>query len=354
MAVLAAAALCAALTAPSATLAQPAGPPSAEARAAAAAAYQQGVRTFEAGDFSAAAEFFETADRTAPAAQAAIFAIRAHRGAGDPAHVARAATIALRLLSRYPTDTRVTGYAYRVIDEVAPTLGRLQVHCQGCDLAVDLQASDHESFVTPGRHTLVAAWGSRTARRELEVPAGTPTVVNLSPPLTTLTPPVPPPAPGPPVAPNAAPPSASNAVVRPPDPVSPPPASFAPPEPFVDGTPPTRSGGLSPGVFITGVVVTLGLGGALAWSALDTLEGRDAYVQNPTQAGLDDGRERELRTNILLGATAGVGALTLLVGAAFTRWSSGRPRALSLSPTVFASGARQPEASPGVLVQGVF
>ena len=30
--------------------------------------------------------------------------------------------------------------------------------------------------------------------------------------------------------------------------------------------------------------------GALTWSALNTLEGRDAYVQNPTQAGLDDGR----------------------------------------------------------------
>jgi len=342
---------------PATALAQPApadAPPSAEARSAAAAAYQQGVRSFEANDFPAAAEFFETADRTAPAAQAAIFAIRAHRGAGDLSHVARAATIALRLLSRYPTDTRVTGYAYRVIDEVSPMLGRLQVRCQGCDLAVDLQAAEHESFVAPGRHSLVAAWGSRTERRDLDVPAGQPVTVDLSPPVTPVLPPAATPVqtPSARVTPNPGPAATSQVTVRDPPAFS---ATPAPTEsdPYAD-RPPPRASGLSPGVFVTGMLVTLGLGGALVWSSLDTLEGRDAYVQNPTQAGLDDGRSREFRTNILIGATAGVGAITLLVGAAFTRWGSGRSRSVSLSPTLLAPASRHAEAAPGMLVQGVF
>ncbi len=50
----------------------------------AAAAYEQGQRAFTNGDFSAAAEFFETADRTSPAPQALIQAIRAHRGVHTP------------------------------------------------------------------------------------------------------------------------------------------------------------------------------------------------------------------------------------------------------------------------------
>ena len=328
--------------------------PSAEARAAAAAAYQQGVRAFEAGDFGAAAEFFETADRTAPAAQAAIFAIRAHRGAGDLVHTARAATIALRLLSRYPTETRVTGYAYRVIDEVGAMLGRLQVRCQGCDLAVDMQASEHELFVAPGRHTLAAAWGTRTAQRELDVPANQTTNVELSPPLTTLNPAEPAPV----RPPNPALVPASNVTVRP----TAPPVTTPDTAPRATGPdgydpsdwPPPRRSGLSPGVFVTGVVITLGLGGALTWSALNTLEGRDAYVQNPTQEGLDDGRARELRTNILIGATAGMGAITLLVGAAFTRWGSDRPRTLSVSPALLGPSARQAGSAPGLLLQGVF
>lgn len=66
-----------------------------------------------------------------PSAQAVIQAIRAHRGAATPQHEARAATLALTLLSHYPTDTRVTGYAYRVIDELSTRLGRVQVRCQG-------------------------------------------------------------------------------------------------------------------------------------------------------------------------------------------------------------------------------
>lgn len=274
------------------------------ARDQAAAAYDQGVRAIAAGDFNSAAESFETANRSVPSAQAVIQAIRAHRSADTLAHSARAATLAVGLLTSYPADSRVTGYAYRVIDELSPSLARVQVRCQGCDLSIDESAAPLSVFLTPGSHSVVASWGERVVRRELQVTAGQTLPLEFSPPVTA------PIAPSPAVEASVA--AAPIAVVTTPVPA-----------PMTDAPPPRR--GLSPAVFAVSLVATAGLGGALAWSALNTLQGRDEYVQNPTQAGLDDGRSRELRTNILLGATAAMGVTTILV-AGFTRWRSAPAR----------------------------
>lgn len=300
-----------ALSAPALARAQPT-PPATPPTQSAAAAYTAGSRAFAQGDYSTAAEYFETADRTVPSAQAAVQAIRAHRGARSIDHDARAATLAQRLLVRFATDTRVTGYAYHVIDELSPTLGRLTVHCGGCDLAVDDRTSEPDVFLSPGRHRVRAAWGTRVATRVVDLTAGGTERVTLEAPLTEI--PLPP-------AVDITPP-AQNTVTQSPeterlDTERPPVLQPPPTAPQSTAPPPS---GLSPAVFITGSVVTAGLGAALIWSALDTLDGRDAYVQNPTVAGLDDGRSRELRTNVLIGATAGVGLATIVVGAFFTRW----------------------------------
>lgn len=277
-------------------------------RTVAAAAYDQGTRAFAAGDFNAAAEFFETANRSVPSAQAMIQAIRAHRGAEAVAHDARAATLALELLSTYPSDTRVTGYAYRVIDDLSPRLARVQVRCQGCDLSVDEQAAPHSAFFPPGTHAVVASWGARVVRREVTLSPGQTLPLEFEPPLTPL---VVPPVEPPPATPVPAAASESAA----PGPLAPTREVDAPP----------RARGLSPSVFAVSLVFTAGVGGALAWSAIDTLRGRDEYVQDPTQARLDDGRGRELRTNILAGATAAMALTTILV-AGFTRWRSAPTR----------------------------
>ena len=97
--------------------------------------------------------------------------------------------------------------------------------------------------------------------------------------------------------------------------------------------------GLSPAVFVTGVVITAGLAGVLVWSGLDTLDGSQSYMQNPTQVALDDGRVRELRTNVLIGATAAAGLTTLVIGAFFTRWRSA-PVYASASPAGLLLGGR--------------
>jgi hypothetical protein len=282
-----------------------------DARVAAAAAYDQGQRAFEARDFNAAAEFFETANRALPSAQAVIQAIRAHRGATNASHDARAATLALSLLSRYPSDTRVTGYAYRVIDELSTRLGRLQVRCQGCDLSIDQQASEHSTFVEPGGHAVVASWGERVVNRQVNVAAGQTLPLEFEPPLTPLAAPLPTPV----STPVVSAPVVSAPTVEP--------VADAPPSAEVDAPTP-RARGVHPALFVTSLIATLGVGGALAWSAVDTLQGRDAYAQNPTQAGLDDGRQRELRTNVFIGAAAALGVTTMLV-AGFTRWRSPRP-----------------------------
>ena len=273
-------------------------------RTVAAAAYDQGTRAFAARDFNAAAEFFETANRSVPSAQAMIQAIRAHRGAEASAHDARAATLALELLSTYPSETRVTGYAYRVIDDLSARLARVQVRCQGCDLSVDEQSAPHSAFFPPGTHVVVASWGTRVVRREITLSPGQTLPLEFEPPLTPLVAPVVEPRPATPVAESAS------------------PLTLAPTR-EVDMPP--RARGLSPSVFAVSLVFTAGVGGALAWSAIDTLRGRDEYVADPTQERLDDGRGRELRTNILAGATAAMALTTILV-AGFTRWRSAPAR----------------------------
>lgn len=308
----------------------------AAARREAAAAFEQGTHAFEAQDFAGAAEFFETADRLVPSAPAGVYAVRAHRGLRDPFHDARAATLALSLLSRYPEDPRVTSYAYRVMDELAPGLGRLTVRCQGCELSVDARAMSGSVFLEPGRHSVTAAWGARVVHRDVDLQAGQSMPLDLEPP---------------PEAPAVTAPVAA--------PVAPPVVSS-----LGQGTPgeDAPSGGMSPAVFGVGLVLTAGLGGALLWSGLDTLAGRDEYVSDPTQARLDDGRQRELRTNALLGATAFTGVATLVIGAFFTRWRSGAAPARvaahgggagagwSLSPGL--AGASP--SLPGLTLQGSF
>ena len=294
----------------------------------AAAAYEQGQRAFANGDFPAAAEFFETADRTQPAAQALIQAIRAHRGVRTPAHDARAATLALTLLRREAADPRITTYANRVVDDLSPNLARVTVQCNGCDLSLDAQTSGSDVFAEPGPHTLTAAWGMRVTHRPLQLLAGSNNPIELTMPGAA---PAPPPAPlriatpdeiqvrGGIALDSELPPAMRGAVPTVERPAAP---------PAID--PPTPDG-LSPAVFITGLVLTAGLGGALAWSGLDTLDGSEAYAQNPTQSALDDGRVRELRTNVIAGVTAAAGVTTILIGAFFTRWRSAPLRA-SVSP----------------------
>jgi hypothetical protein len=122
----------------------------------------------------------------------------------------------------------------------------------------------------------------------------------------------------------------------------PPPAPLAP-------LPKKASGPRSPGVMTPkpaptgpwlpaltiggGAAVTLAMTGATAWSGLDTLAARREFDANPTQDRLDAGRDKQLRTNALLGASVGMGALTAVAAVwTFGKWGGGPPQvALALS-----------------------
>jgi hypothetical protein len=301
--------------------------------AAASAAFSEAQRAQLRGDYSRAAEFFELADQSAPSPAALRSAIRNRETAGQDA---RAATLALRALERYPDDRETKEVADGALSRLAPKLVRVKVTCnEPCRITVDggLAVSDpvqsHELFVTPGAHAIEGRWSGRpVASRPLEGTAGGSFELALE-------------------APPAPPPGAEGA------PTSPAPAqTSAPPAPAAQGSvhlvpidvpPPTSRSGLSPAVFWAGTGLTVVSGALLTWSGLDTLDKRNEYEENPTQDRYDDGTKLELRTNVLAATTAVLGVSTILIGAFATDWSGEGPSAqVSKDSVALSYGGRFP------------
>src|SRR5262249_36877416 len=130
--------------------------------AAAARAYEEGMRAQLRRDYAQAASLFELADRSAPSAAALRSAIRNHEAAGN---VARALTLAVRADRRYPTAADTHKAADSVLARLAPSCAAVTVRCSpGCAVLVDGRvaaetASEHELYLAPGEHALVASWG---------------------------------------------------------------------------------------------------------------------------------------------------------------------------------------------------
>ena len=83
---------------------------------------------------------------------------------------------------------------------------------------------------------------------------------------------------------------------------------------------------IHPAPFVVGVIATAALGGTTIWSGIDTLNnpGPDAVRDACRGQGEDcelyqEGQSKELRTNALIGATAGVAAVTIVL-AIVTDW----------------------------------
>lgn len=262
---------------------------------AAANAFAKAQKEELAGNFRRAAHLYELADQIAPSAQALRSATRARFAADD---AAIAATHAAALRRRYPGDALSKRVAKRVLNKLRGKLGMLTIRCKsGCTIAIDRRAattrqnSSHVIFVNPGKHRVSARFGEGRVRdKRVRARAG----------------------------------SSTRLAFQPPRPEAPPrPLADAKPDVSVEPSPPPPSprppSGLRTRWFWTAAVVSAGLGAAALWSGLDTLNHRDAYERNPTQTGYNDGVALELRTNVLLGATAAAGITTLLI-ALNTRW----------------------------------
>jgi hypothetical protein len=294
----------------------------------AANAFSRAQKAELSGDFASAAELYELADGLAPAPEALRSALRSRKSAGE---LDLAAVHAEELLERYPNDPKSGELANATLDEASKKLMRYEVACQPgvCTLLVDGGAAGadakqkHVLYLAPGKHDVVASFGkNRTPSQSLDGKPGDRGALTFD----------------------------------------------APPEPpashldsgdtgAVGGVPGVDQGvhgssGLSPWFFVGGAVATVGLGAATIWSGLDVLSANDTYKKHPTQTGYNDGKDRELRTNVLIGATAVAGAATGVI-ALFTNWSGKHGEEAALRPGVRASAAVTGN-SAAFVVSGVY
>ncbi len=280
---------------------------------AAAAALAEGESAELRGEPARAAVLFEVADQAAPSPEALRGAIRNHGAAG---HFARAATLSVAALERYPDDAEARALAERTLSEVRERIGALHVTCpEACAVTLDARPVGRGTavhlFVEPGEHRVVASFADGgEAARAVEIEAGTSTDLHLA--LAAPEPPAPAPAPVAPPAPPAA---------------------------------PRR--GIGPELFGVGLALT-GFGLALTtWSGVETLAARDVYVMAPTRARYENGVMLEWRTNGLLIGALAFGAATAII-ALFTDFGGGALVALAPTPGGFLAvlGGAFGEATP--------
>jgi len=133
-------------------------------RQAAAEAYDQGTAAYVARDYEKAAQWFETANRLSPAAPALIQSTRSHYKAGNSP---RAATLALQLTMTYASEPTALEVGETLLNELASSLLRVDVECEGCSLDVDGTLQEFKSFYLPPQtaHTVTASFehGERTS-----------------------------------------------------------------------------------------------------------------------------------------------------------------------------------------------
>lgn len=279
---------------------------------AAADAFDRGREAYKSGDLVAAAEAFERADSQVGSPIALEYAIRSRDKAG---HLERAATLAALAARRYPGEASLEKLVRDVLARGRTELHELTIDCsEPCELVVDGKLlhgkSDFERvvFLTDGEHTLRAGFpGARSDVKTVTAAAGGQgSLVFEAPPEVALED-----EPEPEVDPEAA-------------------ERVADPEPAPRALPPEprEADGWSPGVFWVGAGLTAALGAVTLWSGLDTVNNpgesavREACRSDhpDCQSLYDEGRERQSRTNLLLGATGVVGLATIVIGAAAVDW----------------------------------
>ncbi len=268
----------------------------------AAKAFSRAQKAELAGDFAMAAEYFELADSLAPSPEALRSAIRSRKAAGQ---LGTAALHAESLRKRYPNDVKSQKLAQTTIMLAKQTLTRLEIECKrrACTLLVDDAAAaitsdnHHVIYVEPGTHEVIASFDDQQSDpRFIEAEAGKRGSL-----VFIYTPD--------PVRENQKAPLKTEGESR-----------KASSKAYLSVT---DDDGLPIWYFLSGVAVTVGAGAATLWSGLDVLNLHDEYEKNQTQQLYESGLDRELRTNILIGVTAALGAATCVL-ALFTQWDDSR------------------------------
>jgi hypothetical protein len=278
-------------------------------RKQAAKDFAEGDRAFKDGDFRQAAESYERAYHRVPHHSALWNAARAWHRAGE---LSRAANLYTRYLREAPASARDRNSAQRALNELSSRLARLEIHATDVgSVQVDGQPADAGGvFVTPGAHVVEGRTSDgQLVRQPQTVQAGDVVSVALVPPAAA--PPAPPPAP--------------------------PPVEERPHH------------GWSPVVVYFEGAVTLALAGITVWSGFDTLQQKDTFDRSPNQNNLDVGKDKQTRTNLLIAATAGMGAVTALTAIVLVDWHARPSREKD-----GASGVQLAAAPGALLLRGAF
>jgi hypothetical protein len=304
------------------------GEPAESYRARAAAEFNLGLNAYEAGRYEEAAKHFEAADEAVPSAEALRAMLSARQKAGQ---IDRATTLAAQAQRRYPKEAKLQKLASDVLAAHASELHRLQVTCsKECTLEVAGErvpgpaVREADVYAAPGRVTVHASFpgGGEADEQVLMARAGGTNSLHFI--ARSKAKPAA-------AAPAASAPSPSSAATG----KSAPPAAPAPDETEAQPQPtgpaePDASSGWSPAVFFVALGATAVLGGVTIWSGVDTLNspGEESVREACRGLGTDcpeyqTGLEKELRTNVLIAATAGIGVLTGVIGLFLTDWGSG-------------------------------
>lgn len=277
-----------------------AAPPNAEHIKSAMAEYDAGRRAFTEGKYEEAANHFENAFHDAPNAQTLRNAVRARKQANQ---LARAGTLAILAQDRYADDEPTLQLSKEILAEAAPKLFKLTISCDSeCGVAADGRVVSLEDakrfafFLQPGPHAIVVSWsGDRSKSFDIKAKEGQ----SLE--QTAIAPPMP-------VVTNN---TGGNTIGAGAATTIEAPAN----KPF------------GPAVFITLLGLTAISGGVLIWSGIDTLNNPGADKVKADCVGLGEscpeyqqGLSEQTRTNVLIGVTAGLGALTF-VSIFLTQWS---------------------------------
>jgi hypothetical protein len=271
--------------------------------------FNQGSEAFRRGDYPTAGEEFDRAYALAPHPDALWNAAQAWERSQE---LVRAANRYAEYLELAPASAPDRDRATAALARLAPRLGRIEVHL-GADAtagsAAPVASIDGEparpgsNFVYPGAHEVTFRSGTTSRRQPVFVQAGMVESVAL---LEDV------------ARPRSSAPLAPSAMF--PAPVG------------VGGEDRASSSGVPRWVVFAGGGATAIALGVTVWSGIDTLSAKSTFLTDPTQQTLQDGRDRQLRTNVLIAVTAGLGAATL-ASAFFVRWRSrGGSVALGLGP----------------------
>ncbi len=241
---------------------------------------------------SAAAEAWEKAFESTKTPKHLFKAARDYQKSNNPA---RAANDYARYLAAAPESERKDRTtAKKELATLGAKLGRFAVRATGSTkIVIDAEVIDlsraEDVYVMPGPHTITATFETGTAKEQATAVAGQSVPVVVAAPAEGE-------GPAPPVEPVAENKPAST---------------------------PSKSGdkfSLPPLAVYIGGGLTGILGGLTLLSALDVASQKSTFDKDKSQANLDEGKSKQTRTNILLGATAGFAVLTGITAIVLVDW----------------------------------